>query len=84
MINSNPFYIYEENKLLSIYRRDEGGGAVDVGYQFGTTGELRVGYEGGWQKFSLQIGDPHELQIVFRGLWCDAGCSTNWIVWTMP
>ncbi len=61
LINSNPFYIYQENKLLSIYRRDEGGGAADVGYQFGSTGELRVGYEGGWQKFSLQIGDPHEL-----------------------
>ena len=60
-INDDPLYIYQENKLISIYRRDEGGGAVDVGYQFGTTGELRVGYEGGWQKFGLQIGNPNEL-----------------------
>src|ERR1035438_10475870 len=61
-IDDTPFYVYENNKLLSIYRRKEGGGAVDVGYQFGTTGELRVGYEGGWQKFGLQIGNPNELE----------------------
>lgn len=61
LINDAPFYIYQDNKLISIYRRTEGGGAADVGYQFGTTGELRVGYEGGWQKFGLQIGNPNEL-----------------------
>jgi NTE family protein len=62
LIDDVPFYVYNENKLLSIYRRKEGGGAVDFGYQFGTTGELRVGYEGGWQKFGLQIGNPNELE----------------------
>jgi NTE family protein len=58
---NNPFYIYDDNKLLSIYRRTDVGGAIDVGYQFGTTGELRVGYDGGWEKFSRQIGNPNEL-----------------------
>ena len=67
LIDDKPFYIYNENKLISIYRRDEGGGAVDVGYQFGTTGELRVGYEGGWQKFDPQIGNRNELPTLSGG-----------------
>ena len=62
LIDDIPFYIYNDNKLLSIYRRKDAGGAIDVGYQFGTTGEVRVGYEGGWQKFGLQIGNPNELE----------------------
>lgn len=66
-ISDDPFYIYSQNTLVSTYRRDEGGGGVDVGYQFGTTGELRVGYEGGWQKFGLQIGNPNELQSFSGG-----------------
>ncbi len=59
--DNNPFYLYNDNKLLSIYRQSTLGGGVDVGYQFGTTGELRVGYEGGWQNFERQIGNPNEL-----------------------
>jgi NTE family protein len=58
---NNPFYLYDNNKLVSIYRRTDVGGAVDVGYQFGRTGEIRVGYDGGWEKFSRQIGNPNEL-----------------------
>jgi NTE family protein len=64
LIDSSPFYIYDNNKLLSIYRRTTLGGGVDVGYQFGTTGELRVGYEGGWERFARQIGNPNELPSV--------------------
>ena len=64
LADSNPFYIYDNNKLLSIYRRNMGGGGVDVGYQFGTTGELRLGYEGGWESFTRQIGNPNELPSI--------------------
>jgi NTE family protein len=64
LIDSNPFFIYDDNKLLSIYRRNLGGGGLDVGYQFGITGELRVGYEGGWEQFTRQIGNPNELPSV--------------------
>ncbi len=67
LIDDTPFYIYNDNKLISIYRRDEGGGAVDVGYQFGNTGELRVGYQGGWQKFDPQIGNRTELPTFSGG-----------------
>jgi NTE family protein len=64
LANSNPFYIYDNNKLLSIYRYNTLGGGLDFGYQFGTTGELRVGYEGGWERFARQIGNPNELPSV--------------------
>lgn len=66
-ISDDPFYLYSDNKLVSTYRRDEGGGGIDFGYQFGTTSELRVGYEGGWQKFGLQIGNPDELRSFSGG-----------------
>lgn len=59
--DNDPLYIYDNNQLLSTYRRSNVGGGVDVGYQFGRTGELRVGYQGGWEDFERQIGNPNEL-----------------------
>ena len=61
LADDNPLYLYNDNQLFSIYRRTTLGGGVDVGYQFGRTGELRVGYEGGWQDFRRQIGNASEL-----------------------
>jgi NTE family protein len=59
--DNDPLYIYNNNQLLSTYRRSNLGGGVDVGYQFGRTGELRVGYQGGWEDFERQVGNPNEL-----------------------
>jgi len=61
LADNDPLYIYDNNQLLSTYRRSTLGGGVDVGYQFGNTGELRAGYEGGWQDFERQVGNPKEL-----------------------
>jgi NTE family protein len=61
LLDSNPFCLYDDNQLVSSYRRRTGGGGLDVGYQFGSIGELRVGYQGGWEKFSRQIGIPDGL-----------------------
>jgi NTE family protein len=58
---SDPFYLYDNNQLLATYRRGFFGGGTDVGYEFGNTGELRVGYEGGWQNFNREVGNPNEL-----------------------
>ena len=58
---NGPLYIYDNNQLLSTYRRSNLGGGVDVGYQFGRTGELRAGYQGGWEDFERQVGNPNEL-----------------------
>jgi len=68
---NEPFYVYNDNKLLAIFRRTNAGGGIDFGYQFGRTGELRVGYEGGWEKFRREIGNPNELQT-FSGGYGDA------------
>ena len=57
---TDPIYLYNDNQLVSTYRQNFVGGGIDLGYQFGTTGELRLGYEGGWQGFERQIG-PQEL-----------------------
>ena len=35
-----------------------------MGYAFGRTGELRLGYEGGYQHLSPQIGNEAELPTV--------------------
>jgi len=67
VIDYIPFYLYDNNDLTTIYRRTNLGGAVDVGYQFGRTGELRVGYEGGWKRFTPQIGNMNELPTFSGG-----------------
>src|SRR5215469_8630853 len=53
---SDPLYFYNDNQLISTYRKNFGGGGIDVGYQFGNIGELRVGYEGGYASYQRQIG----------------------------
>ncbi len=53
-----PLYIYEQNSQIAIYRQKQSSGAVDFGRVFGRTGEMRLGYEGGWQKYQRQSGDP--------------------------
>ncbi len=67
LANNEPYYLYTNNKLVSIYRRTNAGGGVDVGYQFGNTGELRVGYEGGWKNFAPEIGNRSELPSLSGG-----------------
>ncbi len=67
LVENDPFYIYDNNKLLSIYRRGMYGGGLDFGYQFGRTGELRFGYEGGWEHFAPQIGNRNELPTLSGG-----------------
>src|SRR5208283_3098331 len=61
LADNEPYYIYNENKVVSIYRQTNAGGAIDFGYQFGRTGELRFGYEGGWKNFAPEIGNRSEL-----------------------
>jgi NTE family protein len=48
---------YEANTLLAQYRNRETGGAFDVGYAASRSSELRVGYEGAYQKLYPKIGD---------------------------
>jgi len=64
---SDPLYFYDNNHLISTYRKNSAGGGLDFGYLFGNVGELRIGYEGGWEGFQRQVGNPQELQSLSGG-----------------
>jgi NTE family protein len=62
--NSVQDYVYNGDTQIATYRSRQILGGVDVGYGFGTTGELRLGYEGGYEKLSPQIGNSSVLPTV--------------------
>ena len=65
--NSQQDYVYNGDTETATYRVRQVLGGMDVGYGFGTTGELRFGYEGGWEKLSPQIGNAAVLPTVSGG-----------------
>lgn len=56
--DSSPFNVYQTNRLVGQYRDRKTGGGMEVGYAFGRSGELRLGYEAGYQKVSEDLGAP--------------------------
>jgi NTE family protein len=56
-LNTNKFYFYYDNQIESQYRKRQFGGALDVGYTFGTSAEARLGYQAAYQRYSPVIGD---------------------------
>jgi len=62
--NSVQYPLYKESTLLALYRHRLVGGGFDLGYAFGRTSELRLGYEGGYKHLSPQIGNVAELPTV--------------------
>jgi NTE family protein len=65
--NSVQTYVYNGDTQIATYRTRQVLGGADVGYGFGTTGELRLGYEGGYEKLSPQIGNSSVLPTVTGG-----------------
>ena len=63
-VNSVPLYVYNGDTQIATYRNRQVFGGLDVGYGFGTTGELRLGYEGGYEKLSPKIGNSAVLPTV--------------------
>jgi NTE family protein len=64
LANSVQDYVYNGDTEVATYRNRQVLGGFDVGYGFGTTGELRLGYEGGYEKLSPQIGNSSVLPTV--------------------
>jgi NTE family protein len=62
--NSTQLYVYNGDTQIATYRNRQVLGGMDVGYGFGTTGELRLGVEGGFEKLSPQIGNSSVLPTV--------------------
>jgi NTE family protein len=60
-LNSQQLNVYSGNTLLASYRLREALGGIDTGYAFGRTGEFRLGYEGGYQRLSPEIGNVPTL-----------------------
>jgi NTE family protein len=54
--NSSQYNIFSGNALLASYRIRQALGGLDAGYVFGRTGEFRLGYEGGYERLSPEIG----------------------------
>jgi NTE family protein len=63
-LNSTQFPLYRESTLLALYRNRWTVGGLDLGYGFTRTSELRLGYEGGHQQLSPQIGNDTRLPTV--------------------
>jgi NTE family protein len=61
--SNSQYALYNENTLVSLYRDRLAIGGLDFGYAFGRISELRLGYEGGYQHLSPQVG-PQELPTV--------------------
>jgi NTE family protein len=59
--NSEQFNIYSGNTLQARYRIRQVLGGLDTGYGFGRTGEFRLGYEGGYEQASPEIGNVPTL-----------------------
>jgi NTE family protein len=59
--NSQQLNVYSDNTLQASYRLREFLGGIDTGYAFRRTGELRLGYEGGYQKVYPEIGNVPTL-----------------------
>ncbi len=62
--NSSQYPLYSGNTFYALYRNRLALGGLDLGYAFGSTGELRLGYEGGYQHLSPEIGSSTELPTV--------------------
>jgi NTE family protein len=56
-LNTSKFYYYFDDHIDSQYRKRQFGGALDVGYNFGSVAEARLGYQAAYQRYSPVIGD---------------------------
>lgn len=63
-ISSVPLELYQQNTQLAGYRRVETTGGFDLGYMFDRFSEVRLGYEAGWQSYSLTSGSSKFLPSV--------------------
>jgi NTE family protein len=62
-VNSQQLNIYSGNTLQASYRLRQVLGGLDTGYGFGRSGEFRLGYEGGYEKITPEIGNVPTLPV---------------------
>ncbi|HXC95408.1 MAG TPA: patatin-like phospholipase family protein [Edaphobacter sp.] len=62
-VNSQQLDVYTGNTLIASYRLRQALGGLDTGYSFGRIAEFRLGYEGGYEKISPEIGNIPTLPV---------------------
>jgi NTE family protein len=60
-LNSQQLNLYSGNTLQASYRLRQALGGLDTGYEFGRIAEFRLGYEGGYEKVSPEVGNVPTL-----------------------
>jgi NTE family protein len=60
-VNSQQLNIYSGSTLQASYRLRQALGGLDTGYEFGRIAEFRLGYEGGYEKVSPEVGNVPTL-----------------------
>jgi len=60
-INSSQYNVYSSNTLLASYRLRQALGGLDTGYAVGRIAEFRLGYEGGYERLSPEVGNIPEV-----------------------
>lgn len=53
-----PLDVYQDNKRVAEYKAWQTGGALDIGYLFGRSSEMRLGYSTGYRALDIRIGSP--------------------------
>ncbi|HEU5400158.1 MAG TPA: patatin-like phospholipase family protein [Terriglobales bacterium] len=66
-IENGPQDFYSSRGKTAEYRRIESTGGFDVGYTFGRSNEVRVGYQVGWLKYSSEMGNAI-VPPMFKGV----------------
>jgi len=60
-LNSQQLNLYSGSTLQASYRLRQALGGLDAGYEFGRIAEFRLGYEGGYEKVSPEVGNVPTL-----------------------
>jgi NTE family protein len=66
-VNSTQTNLYSGSTFLASYRVRQALGGLDLGYAFSNIGELRFGYEGGYEKIYPEIGNSAVLPTASGG-----------------
>ena len=75
--NQELVRIYDDDgNALGTYQATRGGGGFDLGYDFGTWGEFRVGYFRSYGKAHRKVGDP----MLPNARWDEGGIRSSFEV----
>jgi NTE family protein len=62
--DSTQYPLFQGSTLVALFRNRLALGGLDIGYQFGRTSEVRLGYEGGYHHLSPQVGSSSGLPTI--------------------